>query len=225
MLGDAIYGVMNDIYVYADETGDLDMTGSEGSSRYFGFGTAVFRGDHGPALWQGLRLRCALEASGIRLQRGFHAKDDSRRTREEVYSLIKAQAPRFDTTFLLKQSAFPRIKAAGQVRLYKLAWFLHFKEIARQVSDPGDHVYVIVGSLSTHNKRDAIRHALQDVCSQVDGRTITPCIWDAQSSWGIQAADYGLWAAQRILEGRNCEWFERCVQPTLQSSFTPWGRA
>ncbi|MEV5704687.1 hypothetical protein [Actinoallomurus sp. NPDC052274] len=41
---------MSEVYMYADETGDLDMTGSIGTSRYFGFETAVFHGDHGPAL-------------------------------------------------------------------------------------------------------------------------------------------------------------------------------
>jgi len=107
-----------------------------------------------------------------------------------------------------------------------LAWYLHFKEIVRQISDPGDEVYVIVASLKTHNKRAAIRSALEDVCQQsASDREIIPCIWEASSSWGIQVADYGLWATQRIMEGRPCPWFEPCVQPTLQSKFAPWGRA
>lgn len=215
---------MTEIYIYADETGDLDMTGSAGASTYFGFGTAVFRGDHGHVLWQGLALRCALEMKGVRLQRGFHAKDDSRRTRNEVFELIRDQSPRFDTTFLKKASAYADVRAAGQVRLYELAWYLHFNAIVLQVSEPDDQVFVIIGSLSTHHKRGVIREALEAVCSQVEGRTIVPCIWDAQSSWGIQVADYGLWAAQRQLAGRPCEWFDSCVKPTLRSSFMPWGR-
>ena len=44
---------MTDWYMYADETGDLHMTGSQGSSAYLGFGTCVFEGDHGGALWRG----------------------------------------------------------------------------------------------------------------------------------------------------------------------------
>lgn len=217
---------MADIFIYADETGDLDMSGTPGSSNYFGFGTAVFRDGHGDELWEGTRLRCHLEAKGIHLPGGMHAKNDSRATRDDVYALIRSQAPRFDSTFLLKREAYPRIRQAGPVRLYKLAWFLHFKHVAHQVSSPGDSIFVIVGSLQTHNKRQAIRHALEDVCEQsaID-RQITPCIWDASSSWGIQVADYGLWATQRVLEGRECPWDETSVKPTLKSMFTPWGRA
>jgi hypothetical protein len=216
---------MTDLYMYADETGDLDMTGSAGASRYFGFGTAVFSDGHGHQLWEGLQLRCALEARGVRLPRGFHAKNDSHATRTEVFDLIRRQGPRFDTTFLLKANAYDRIKRQGPVSLYKMAWFLHFKEVSRQVSRSGDRLYVIIGMLQTNNKRDAIRHALEDVCAQVGDREIVPCIWDAPSSWGIQVADYGLWAVQRRLEGRPCSWFDTCVSPTLESTFTPWGMA
>jgi hypothetical protein len=216
---------VSDVYMYADETGDLDMTGAAGASRYFGFGTAVFPDDHGRYLWEGLTLRCDLESRGVRLPRGFHAKSDSHSTRSQVFDLIRRQRPRLDTTFLLKANAYQRIKDAGQVRLYKMAWYLHFKEIARQVTRPGDRLFVIIGMLQTNNKRDAIRHALEDVCSQITGRTIVPCIWDAPSSWGIQVADYGLWAVQRVLEGRDCPWFDTCISPTLRSTFTPWGRA
>ncbi|RBM18667.1 hypothetical protein DI005_18415 [Prauserella sp. PE36] len=217
---------MSEIYMYADETGDLDMSGSTGSSTYFGFGTAVFTRDHGQELWEGLQLRCHLEQRGVNLPKGLHAKNDSPATRGEVFELIRRQAPRLDATFLYKRNAYDSIKEKGPVYLYKVAWYLHFKEIARWVTKPGDTLYVIVGSLQTHNKRDAIRHALEDVCNQVaQRRTIVPCIWDAQTSWGIQVADYALWAVQRILEGRKCSWYEPCVVPTLKTRFLPWGQA
>ncbi|MGY0485966.1 DUF3800 domain-containing protein [Streptomyces sp. WG-D5] len=216
---------MAEIYVYADETGDLDMSGSRGASAYFGFGTAVFEGDHGHCLWQGLQLRCHLERNGVLLPQGLHAKNDSNSTRSEVFDLIKAQAPRIDTTFLLKQKAYPRIREAGQMRLYKLAWYLHFKEIVRRVSSPGDTVYVIAASLTTNKKEGSARHALQDVCQQLStDREIILCVWNAPTSWGVQVADYSLWAVQRILEGRKCSWYEPCVVPTLATTFTPWGQ-
>ncbi len=82
------------IYIYADETGDLDTSGSAGTSTYFGFGTSVFVGDHGHALWQGLQLRCALEQRGLKLPKGFHAKNDSHATRDEVFAVVGEQAPR-----------------------------------------------------------------------------------------------------------------------------------
>ncbi|MGH3683206.1 MAG: hypothetical protein ACRDT2_23520 [Natronosporangium sp.] len=95
--------------------------------------------------------------------------------------------------------------------------------MAPNVSKPGDRLFVIVGTLQTHNKREAIRTAVVEVCARVTGRLIIPCIWDAPSSWGIQVADYGLWAAHRRLEGRDSPWFHTCIEPTLRSVLTPWG--
>lgn len=70
------------------------------------------------------------------------------------------------------------------------------------------------------------REAPADVCTQTaKGRQIVLCIWDAPTTWGIQVADYGLWAVQRVLEGRPCKWYDDCVQPTLRTTFMPWGQA
>jgi Protein of unknown function (DUF3800) len=212
--------------MYADETGDLDMTGSAGSSDYFGFGTAMFKGAHGAQIWDGLDLRCRLEARGVNLPRGFHAKNDSHATRNQVFGLIQQHAPRFDTTFLAKKNAYPAVKARGQMHLYQLAWHLHFKEITRQVCNPGDTLYVVAATLTTNKKTGSARTALADVCARMaQGRNVVLCVWDAASSWGVQVADYGLWAAQRNLEGRPCPWFLPSVNPTLRSTFLPWGRA
>jgi hypothetical protein len=97
---------MGDVFLYADETGNLDYggAGKRGATTYFGFGTAVFYGDHGRQLMEGLRLRVQVTAAGVSLTRGFHAVDDSRQTRDAMYTLIGNQAPRFDTTFLLKSA-------------------------------------------------------------------------------------------------------------------------
>lgn len=215
---------MAEIYMYADETGDLDMSGSTGSSEWFGFGTAVFRGNHGNELWQGLRLRCELERRGLHLPKGLHAKNDSHSTRTEVFDLIRQQAPRFDTTFLLKRKAYEYIRAAGEMRLYKLAWYLHFKEVARRVSAPHDTLFVIAATLKTNRKAGNARDALREVCAQVaTDRQIVLCMWDAASAWGVQVADYGLWAVQRDLEGRSCPWHAASIAPTLASLFRPWG--
>lgn len=213
---------MSRIYMYADETGDL---GYEGDAPYFDIGTATFNGDHRDAIWQGLELRTSLEGQGVRLPRGLHAKADSNRIRALMFECVREQAPRFDVTFLLKANAYPHVKSRGPVRLYQQAFYFHFKEIARQVSLPGDELFVIAGHLQTNAKRDAIYHAVRDVCAQLSNdRTVHPCVWEAPSSWGIQVADYGLWSSQRHLLGRQSRWHEACVVPTLSSFFAPWGR-
>lgn len=214
---------MADIYMYADETGDLALNGEKGASPYFGIGTATYVGPHGDALWAGLQLRFELEAAGLTLAKGFHAKDDSHRTRTRVFDLVRTQAPRFDTTFLAKENAYPRVRADGQLRVYKLAWYLHFKEVARRVSRPGDTLHVIASTLQTNRRKNAVREAVQDVCDQgPPGRSVNLCVWDGATSWGLQVADYGLWAVQRRREVGRCDWWH-CVEPTLQSEFYPWG--
>lgn len=143
------------IYLYADETGNLDYEGSPnpkggGASTYFGFGTATFTTkNHGDDLLGGLQLRTEIAKKEINLTKGFHACDDSNKTRSEMFAEIQKQAPRFDTTFLYKANAYPNIKRAGPMRLYKMAWFLHLKEIAVRVSEPEDELFVIVAEFGT----------------------------------------------------------------------------
>lgn len=171
---------------------------------------------------EGLRLRADVTAKGISLPRGFHAVDDSHATRDQMFAVIADQAPRFDTTFLLKSQAYGRVQASGEMRLYKLAWYLHFKEIAMQVSAPKDRLFVIAGTFGTKTRRTQAELALADVCSQIN-RDITLCVWESATSWGLQVADYGLWAVHRDLMGRPCPWFVDSIQPTLATVFTPWG--
>jgi len=215
--------------MYADETGNLDYEGGGGIPRngvtsYFGFGTATFVGDHGSTLYQGVKVRSALEHSGLRLEKGFHATYDSHATRKDVYEAIQAAPPtRFDFTMLLKANAYPGVRQQGAMRLYKLAWYLHFKEVAVRACEPRDTLHAVVGTFGTKERKKLARLALEDVCSQV-ARDIHLCTWDAATSWGLQVADYGSWAVQRHLEGRDSRWYEDYVEPSTRSLFTPWGK-
>jgi hypothetical protein len=206
--------------MYADETGDLDMTGARGSSTYFGFGTAVYSGEHGHALWQGLQLRCALEENGVNVPRGLHAKNDSHATRNETFDLIRSQQPRFDTTFLRASWLLGRCGCTN--------WR------GTSTSKRSQGRWALLATLCTSllprsrpiGRRvvPSAKEALADVVSQFAARRrIVLCVWEAASSWGIQVADYGLWATQRVLEGRPCPWYATSVAPTLRSRFTPWG--
>lgn len=218
---------MPKVYIYADETGNLDYSGKSGSSDYFGFGTAVFDSAHPEALWGGLKLRARLAAGeddreGVSLPRGFHAINDTIATKTAMFAEIKKQAPRFDSTFLYKANAQDHVRAAGSMRLYKLAWFLHFKYVATKVSNPGDTLVVVVASLGTKARQSEAEAALRDVCQQIN-RKFVLCVWDASTSWGIQVADYGLWAIQRHLEGRSGTWYEEFISDLSRTEYTPWG--
>ncbi|MFB4350002.1 DUF3800 domain-containing protein [Microbacterium sp. CR_7] len=215
---------MADIYLYADETGNLDYgaVASPTESGYFGFGTAMFENAHGDALWRGHELRTALAAKGFQLPSGFHAKNDSVATRNEVFGVIRDLAPRLDTTFLYKTNAYEYVRARGQMYLYKLAWYLHIKEVVLRVSSSADRVVIIAGSFGTKTRASQAREAIQDVCDQID-RRITLCVWDASTSWGLQVADYALGGVHRHLVGKGGAWFRESVEPSLATTFTPWG--
>jgi hypothetical protein len=211
---------MTDVFMYADETGNLAY---DKGSTYFGIGTATWKSQPAEHLWQAEHMRFRHARAGVECTKGYHAKDDSRTTRNEVYQLIKDQGPRFDTTFLAKANAYPSVRDQGPAYLYQLAWFLHFKEIARQVTAPGDTLFVAVATLGTAARRTAFKKAIDNVCRQVTPylRNVVVAHWDSATSWGLQVADYGLWAVQRRIE-RGDEQYMWAVQPTLASQFQPF---
>ena len=214
---------MADHYLYLDETGTLDFQSRPGEA-YFGVGTAHFAGDHRDAIWEGHQLRVALEHRGIKLPKGLHAKNDSHPTRSEVYDLLSSQPVRFDATLLRKERAFAQVRAGGKPRLYKMAIWLHLKYVVPLISSRDDRVFVIAGHLQTTGHREAIRHAVDDVCRQVGfNRAVIPCIWEAQSSWGIQSADYALWRVQRSAEGKPVPAYAARIDGRIGSIFQPWG--
>jgi len=142
----------------------------------------------------------------------------------EVYELIAQQSVRFDVTMLNKKNANEYIQASGKIRLYKTALWLHLKNVIPEISKPGDRVFVIAGHLQTTGKRDAVKHAVDDVCQQfTPDRAVIPCIWDASSSWGIQAADYALWSVQRRIERKTVPEYCELIQSRIKTVSLPWG--
>ncbi|MFJ4175010.1 DUF3800 domain-containing protein [Microbacterium sp. NPDC089696] len=214
------------IHLYADETGNLDYKAptSPTESGYFGFGTAMFVDEHGGAIWRGHELRTGLADKGMQLPGGFHAKNDSVATRTEMFDVIRELGPRIDTTFLYKPNAYEYVKAKGQMYLYKLAWYLHIKEVVLRVSSRSDRLVIVAGSFGTHQRATQAREAIRDVCDQID-RRITLCVWDSPTSWGLQVADYALWGVHRHLVGKGGAWYHDAIAPSLATTFRPWGVA
>ena len=75
---------MANIYIFADETGDLGYNLISGS-KYFGFGTATILNIEQMVLFDAFRLRCNLEETGVHIRSEFHAQQDSN------HSVIKNQ--------------------------------------------------------------------------------------------------------------------------------------
>lgn len=212
---------MAEIYVFADETGDLGYN-SEKGSKYFGFGTATYRDDSPPNFTGAFQMRCKLEAKGISLKEGFHATQDRWEIRNEVFNFIKLERPRFDFTFLEKSKAYPAVRAQGDLHLYGLAWGMHFRTIAKQIAEPRDTIYSVMSDIKTKSKKREIEGVLKSVAEDVVDRRIVPIIWNSRSAWGLQVADYGLWEAQRKVNSEKVEWWDECIKPHHQSFFFPW---
>ncbi|GAA5198791.1 hypothetical protein GCM10023346_36900 [Arthrobacter gyeryongensis] len=106
------------------------------------------------------------------------------------------------TTFLCKANAYDAVRTRGQMELYKLAWRLHFSEIAKQVSTREDTLYVIAGTFGTNKRSELARESLREVCNAQD-RNIILCVWESSSSWGLQVADYALGLSSDVWKSVN----------------------
>ena len=217
---------MADYFVYLDESGTLDFgeNVAKGESVYFGVGSAIYPGEHGDVLWDAHVLRASLESQGVSIPSQLHAKNDSWATRKQVLSLINNHNPRFDATFLRKENAYPNIKRAGKTRLYKMAMYLHVKYLCQRVFKSDDSIYLVVANIGTSALRAAAQEGLRDIASQMP-QDIVLCCWDAASSWGLQSADYLLWALQREANGNEpIDGHDELVAPLVRSTCFPWGR-
>lgn len=206
--------LMADIYIFADETGDLGKNLID-SPKYFGFGSAVFE-DLNKLDWRSsFQLRCELENKGLHLRSGFHANNDHRHTRSQVYSLIGEQKIRFDFSFIDK---FRLIDSdMNDLQIYRYLWKSHFSRIIEEVSNAEDRIFAISASFGPRYKNKGVRGTLQELASQLSNRKIIPIYWDSASSWGLQVADYGLWAAQRHLYEIRTNWWDEIVEPKTKS--------
>jgi hypothetical protein len=220
---------MADVYLYLDETGDLGVSGKSKESRYFGLGSAMFVGDHAQEIWAGMQLRLALEAENLRMPDGMHAHKDKPTVKHRVLSLIARQRPRIDITLLRKERAYPSVQAkmrGDRFYIYEYAWYVHFKYLARYViprhlDRETDRAYIVVATLGTGEQKEVARRAIERVCAQFPKLNMTVCIWDNKTAWGLQVADYALWAAQREVLRGQCGYYQR-IRPFVKTLFLPW---
>ena len=210
---------MADRYVFADEAGNFDFSRRDGASRYFIlFTISSDQCEIGDAL---LSLRRDLGWRGLHLDRVFHATEDPQPVRDEVFALLAGMDCSIDATILEKSKAQPHLK--DQARLYKMAWYLHFKQLAWHMSK-ADRLFVASSSLGTKKARYALHTAVDEVVLQ-----LSPCsshrvaFWPADSDPCLQVADYCTWAIQRKWE-RSDERSCALIADKVRSEFDVWQR-
>lgn len=222
---------MADVYLYLDETGDLDVSGKAKASPYFGLGSAMFVGEHAQQVWEGMRLRLNLEAENLRLPDGMHAYKDKPTVRHRVLNLIARHRPRIDVTLLKKDRAYPSVQAKmrnNKFYIYQYAWYVHFRYLARfiiprHLEHESDRAYIVVATLGTGEQKEAARQAIESVCKQFPKLNMTVCIWDNKTAWGLQVADYALWTTHRRVRDGRCKYYHR-IHPLIKTVYRPWER-
>ncbi len=188
---------MADVYVFADEAGNFDFSTGASASRYFILATVTLDpGIVGRAMTD---LRYELGWRGTGLDSVFHASTDAQAVRDEVFACLDPLPFRVDATILEKRKALPRLQS--EQKLYKMAWYLHFKWVAPKIARSGDRLFVAAASIGTKKKRGLFHAAVHDVVFQVSpGVSYRVAFWPCESDACLQVADYCTWAIQRKWE-------------------------
>lgn len=208
---------MADRYVFADEAGNFDFSAGRSASRFFVLCTTMT--DHCEAGDSLLRLRRDLGWRGLQLDRVFHATEDPQAVRDEVFSLLAKHDFWIDATIFEKRKAQPHLRSEAD--LYKMAWYLHFKFLARKLGKD-DRLFVAASSLGTKKARHALHAAVDDVVHQLSPcRSHRVAFWPADSDPCLQVADYCTWAIQRKWE-RNDDRSHLLVANKVRSEFDVW---
>jgi len=185
-----------DRYVFADEAGDFGFNRKPRASRYFIVTTVTLNDCRvGDALMQ---LRRELTWRNRNLERPFHAAKDPPDVRGEVFRLIMRYPLRVDATALEKRKTKP--KYHSDTEMYKLAWYLHWKEITRRIATSQDRLFVCAASIGTKKTRAVFEAELRSVVRQVTRAKYRVGFWPSETDPCLWLADYCCWAVQRKYE-------------------------
>jgi hypothetical protein len=208
---------MADLYVFADEAGNFDFSSRPGASRYFVLCTVM--AEHCEVGDDLLALRRDLGWRGLHLDRVFHATEDPQAVRDEVFGLLADMDCWVDATVLEKRKAQQHLR--DEASLYKMAWYLHFKHLARKMAC-SDRVFVAASSLGTKKARGALHTAVDDVVRQLSPcRSHRVAFWPAESDPCLQVADYCTWAIQRKWERADAR-SHALISTKIRSEFDVW---
>lgn len=192
------------IYIFSDESGNLDFSRGSGATRYFAVGTLAMS-DEQPSLLRAalLSLRQDLAWRGHGLDSSFHATTDRQAVRDEVFQLLNRHEFRADVTLLEKSKAQPEVRTDPPT-FYRYAMYYHLKHLIPKVTEPGDSLMMVASELGTKKLRASYRDALEEVVEQcAAGMPHRVAFWPTHSDPCLQASDYVLWAVTRKWERRD----------------------
>lgn len=189
-------------FIFADESGNFDFRAHQSASRYFSIGSISLTSDS-----ERVKLRAQLDGLSDRLllsgfpgNGAFHASEDRQAVRDRVFPLLMEVDFQVHITAIEKRKVAPE-RRESDAAFYGYAWHLHIVNLLTRVA-PGDQLFVIAAALQTKQSRrhflQGVQHAVEQ--SQPRGVTTRVYFWRDESDRCLQAADYCLWAASRLLE-------------------------
>ena len=203
-------------YIYADESGNFDLSLGAGATRCFLLTTVVIH-DHSIES-ELLELRRELASGGVELKSGFHATTDKQRVRDRVFNILGRHEFRVDSTIVGKRKAKPQIRSTD-MRFYKQTWFHHRGYVASRVVSSSDELLVMAASIGNRREQNAYLSEVRDVLSQTSpANAMKAEMWDANSDPCLQVADYCSRAIQRKWERSDTRSYE-LIQDKIASQF------
>lgn len=219
---------MSDLYVFADEAGELAFQ-AKSSSRYFILTTlTVSDCPVGDAL---LNLRRQLAWEGVETHPSFHATEELQPVRDRVFSVLQQHEFRIDATIFEKAKANPNVRQSAD-RFYRFAWDYHLRYLAqRAIPSATSRLLLVPATIAERkHKQELFTTAVRTVVSEIPlaappqlafwmGRS-DPCLW---------AVDYCCWAIQRKWErtwhGNPDDRSHRLIAPKIHSEFDIFRRS
>lgn len=189
-------------FIFADESGNFDFRDRQSASRYFSIGSISLTSDEERVKLRGLLdgLSDELMLGGFPAPGAFHATSDRQAVRDRVYPLILQVDFDVNVTAIEKRKVPPEHRET-EAGFYGYAWHLHMLDLLGRVA-PGDRLFVIAATLQTKQSRQHFLNGVELAVAQRAPKGVKTRVhfWRDESDRCLQAADYCLWAASRLLE-------------------------
>ena len=205
------------IYLFLDESGNLDF--SPKGTKYFVL-TSIGLTQPSALLSEIDALRrCFLEVGQD--SEYFHAAEDSRFVRNEVFGVIRNNLDeiRIDSLIVEKRKTSPALRAYERFYPEMLGYLLKFV-LPREQCERAKKIIVIADSFPDKRKPKVMEKAVEKTLSKMIGDSCPYKFYNhsSRSHYGLQVADYCAWAVFRKQERGDASYYDY-VKAGIASEF------
>lgn len=185
---------MSVLYIFIDETGDIDFRPS--TSKYLIWGALTIIDNPHPLYTPLSQLKHKLNTDGEDLDR-FHAAEEKQWIRNEVYDILSNPKILFENDFVIveKRKVHPSIRDLR--KLYpKMASYL-LRSISNRHTIK-DKMVIFIDLFPKGKQREAVKKTIkEDIPRLFKGKELHIYHHSSRSNFGLQGVDYCAWAIQR----------------------------